>query len=195
MACKKRAAPLLRSKKAISHEMFLNVFELVLATIVMLALLSFVKSVVNNSIFEKNYLSRDTAILLNTIYAAPGDVSYSYKENTGKSSFIFKFSPGRVEINDASDHKSVLDYVSGVDISSKKGEGASHEKEDQKSNAPVFYLFAENKNFALTYATIETGFAEIRVPFKDSYRVQEEGITKINFIKSENSIKISDSKE
>ena len=159
MASKKRAAALFSSKKAISHEMFLNVFELVLAAIVILALLSFVKSVVNNSIFEKNYLSRDTSILLNTIYSAPGDVSYSYKENTGKSSFILKFSPGRVEVNDASDHKSVLDYVSGVNILSKKGEGKSHEKEDEKSNTHVFYLFAANKDFTLTYATIETGFS------------------------------------
>ena len=77
------------SKKGMTHELFFNVFELVLASIVLLAILYFIHDIANQTIFEKNYLARDLSVLLNTIYAAPGDVAYDYNENIAGLTFDF----------------------------------------------------------------------------------------------------------
>ena len=70
------------SKKAdINSELYFIAFEVFLAIIVMYALFSYIdrNTGTDSSIFEKSYLSRDLALLTNTIYAAPGNVFYIYK--------------------------------------------------------------------------------------------------------------------
>ena len=167
MACKKRVLAILRNKKAISHEVFLNVFEIVLAAIVIITLLNFVQSVVNNTIFEKNYLSRDLATLTNTIYSAPGDVNYNYQEKTGKFSFTFDFSPSKIKVSENYEKPNSL-VVIGENL-------LSHKNEQDELNNPVFYLFGENKNFIFDYTAIKS----------------DKGIAKLNFIKSNSQIKVS----
>jgi len=87
-------------KKGMTHELFFNVFELVLASIVLLALLFFVNGIVKQTIFEKNYLARDLAGLINTVYAAPGELTYRYNENA--AGFTFDFGSGKVDVRSES---------------------------------------------------------------------------------------------
>ena len=68
-------------------DFFFTAFDMILAVVVLYALFSFVSGVGKETIFEKNYLSRDVAIMLDTISAAPGDVSYKYTENVGDFAF------------------------------------------------------------------------------------------------------------
>ena len=155
---------LFKGKKGISDEIFFNVFEIILAIIVIVSLLNFINDVSEQTIFEKDYLARDMALLINTLYTAPGDVSYTYNENAPKSKFIYEFSPNKVEV---------------------------YGKEEALQQNHPFYMFAENKYISLAYTTIETDFIPVLVPFKDSYRVGEKGIVKMNVIKSNNQISIS----
>ena len=51
---------------------------LALLAVVAYFLISYVDSIRQNSDFEMLFLSRDVALLSNTLYAAPGDVEYVY---------------------------------------------------------------------------------------------------------------------
>jgi hypothetical protein len=115
---KKIGARLFNNKKGISHDLFFNVFELILAAIVIIALLQFVNDVAEQTIFAKNYFARDISILVNALYAAPGDVDYIYNEDTSK--FIFDFNSNRLTV---------------------------YEEKDPEDNRNIFYFYAENKNY------------------------------------------------
>ena len=117
MQRKKRGARLFNNKKGISHDLFFNVFELILAAIVIIALFQFVNDVAEQTIFAKNYFARDTALLINALYTAPGDVAYIYNENTGK--FIFDFADNKVTV---------------------------YEEGDSEDNRNILYFYAENEN-------------------------------------------------
>ncbi|MEK6947427.1 MAG: hypothetical protein AABX32_07515 [Nanoarchaeota archaeon] len=151
MISKKRGRNLLfRNKKAISNELFFNVFELVLAAIVILALYNFINSVVDSTIFEKNYLARDLAMLTNTVYSSPGDLSYIYSENSGKHMFIFDFKHNSVQVTDKSS--------AGLS-SSIPG------KENTDSTLPASYPFAENKNLAFGPVIVDGDEGLIKIGF------------------------------
>lgn len=166
MISKKRGRNLLfRNKKAISNELFFNVFELVLAAIVILALYNFVNSVVESTIFEKNYLARDLAMLTNTVYSSPGDLSYTYSETSRKFMFFFDFKHNGVEVTD----KSSAGFSSSI-----PGDSNIRGKEVAESDLPASYPFAENKNLVFGPVIIEGN----------------EGLIKIGFIKSENGVSV-----
>ena len=183
MSHNKRVTSILRNKKGISYEVFFDVFQVILGIIVALALVNFVQSVVERTIFEKNYLARDLGTLTNTLYSAPGDVNYTYKEKTDKFSFVFRFSPNKVEVRDATSmeksiFKTILRTTSGIEQRSLSSEGEEippHEAEQAELNAPAFYLFGENKKIAFSYTNIES----------------DEGKVSLNFIKSNNQITVS----
>ncbi|MBW2970900.1 hypothetical protein KY320_01935, partial [Candidatus Woesearchaeota archaeon] len=60
----------------------------------------FIRDINNNTIFEKNYLARDTAMVINTLYASPSPIVYNYPENI--SGFSIRFSSHRAQIKDKS---------------------------------------------------------------------------------------------
>ncbi len=110
-----------------SHSMFFTLFEFLLAFIVLLALFQFVAQNAEHTLFEKNYLSRDFALLLNTIYAAPGDITYTYAEGTQKFSF------------DASGNQvRVMQLMQG-----------------QKDELPVSYPYFQNMQFPLSAQALQ----------------------------------------
>lgn len=91
-------------KGGIVHEQFFNIFEIALAILILLALLKFIYDISNKTIFEKNYMARDLAILLNTLYSAPGEVRYDYSENI--EGLVFDFAGNKVEILTKKDEES-----------------------------------------------------------------------------------------
>ncbi len=117
MQRKKRGSKIFNNKKGISHDLFFNVFELILAAIVIIALFEFVNDVAEQTIFAKNYFARDMSLLVNALYAAPGDVSYIYNEDTSK--FIFDFNSNRAVV---------------------------YEEGDSEDNRNILYFYAENEN-------------------------------------------------
>lgn len=92
----KRGAKFLDSKKGMDIELWFNVFELVIVFVAGLVLLETVNSEVKGTAFEKNYFARDSALLINTIYASPGDIEYNYPDKTGN--FIFDFKQNKVGV-------------------------------------------------------------------------------------------------
>ena len=126
MQRKKRGNRIFNNKSGFSHDLFFNVFELILAAIVIIALFKFVHDVAEQTIFAKNYFARDMSLLVNALYAAPGEVSYIYDEDTSK--FIFDFKLNRLTV-----------YKEG----------------DKEDNRNIFYLYAENENFPFQDTTLK----------------------------------------
>lgn len=125
MERKKRGVNIFKYKNGISHDLFFNVFELILAVIVIIALFKFVNDVAEQTIFAKNYFARDMALLVNALYAAPGDVDYIYNESTSK--FMFDFNSNRVVV---------------------------YEEGDSEDNRNILYFYAENENIPFQDAAL-----------------------------------------
>jgi len=99
--------------------------------IVTIAIFTFINDVAEQTIFEKNFLVRDISLVINTLYAAPGEVSYNYIEDTGE--FTLEFTKNKITIY----------------------------KEKEKSNTNIFYLFSENKNKPFNHKILNPKKAKI----------------------------------
>jgi len=69
---------LFKNRKAVSERVYFTIFELLMIGIIYLVLISFVHSIANNHLLEKNYYIRDMAMTINTVYGAPGDIEVPY---------------------------------------------------------------------------------------------------------------------
>jgi N-acetylmuramoyl-L-alanine amidase len=82
-----------------SHHLLLFLFELFVVSMVFIGLLQYVDSIEQDTLFEKSYMSKDLALLVNTIQAAPGDVNYVYTHpKLPLTDFVFSFQDGRATI-------------------------------------------------------------------------------------------------
>ncbi len=74
------------------------IWEIMVFVVITLALLMYVRDLSEKTIFEKNFIARDTAMVVNTMYASPYTTVYLYPENT--SMFTLRFNDQRVEVFD-----------------------------------------------------------------------------------------------
>ncbi len=70
--------------------------DLILLVLIAVGFLAFVAQVASSTLFEKNYLARDLALLVDTAYAAPGSVNYLYGGNASR--FVLVFEDNRVGV-------------------------------------------------------------------------------------------------
>lgn len=85
----------------ITGELLLFIVELTLIGLCFYSLMSFVKTVDEGTLLEKNFLSKDLALVLNTIYASPNVLQSSYfTKNIDLSKFEFTFTEGKVDVRD-----------------------------------------------------------------------------------------------
>ncbi|MFH0936361.1 MAG: M23 family metallopeptidase [Candidatus Woesearchaeota archaeon] len=66
------------NKRGVVEWLFFWTFYLVLVILIFLTLYSYLQDVSQNRIYNENFLARDVALFIDTIYDAPGDVSASY---------------------------------------------------------------------------------------------------------------------
>lgn len=129
---------IIRSRKGMEHEMFFTAFELMLVAVIGLALFNFINSAAAGSIYEKSYLSKDMALTVNALYAAPGEVVYNYNENV--KLFILDFKPGKLEVY----------------------------RKDEGQLPHAFYLYAEDTKAGLRYKTLDGSEKNLRINFQKS---------------------------
>lgn len=87
-----------KAQEDIIGEQGYSIWEVFAFFAVLGVLLGFVNSLASMTIFEKNFLARDMAMSVNTVYAAPYVLVYNYPENT--SEFLVDFKNNKVEIFD-----------------------------------------------------------------------------------------------
>ena len=114
---KKRGKKLLFSKKAdVTVELLFVLIQLILALAIYAALQNYVKSVEDDTLYEKYYLSKDLALFLNTLYASPGEVHYEYSnEELDLSRFIFDFKNQKVVVKEIAEEAIPIEHPYGED--------------------------------------------------------------------------------
>ncbi len=113
------------NKKAtlITRQMLIHLGMLGLLVLTTIILFKYVKSVEEDTELQKLFLSRDLALLMNTLYSAPGDVTYTYSfDKLNLDNFNFEFmelNPDKpiVRVEDNSIKKS---YPYGTILESKQ---------------------------------------------------------------------------
>lgn len=103
---KRGALGLFNDKKSllIVHEVLYLIFEIIVVIIVFLLTFSYVSDIVNNDFLEKNTLTRDSALIMDAVYAAPGDIVYCYDANFtdfGKKGYKLDIVQDKVVLYDA----------------------------------------------------------------------------------------------
>lgn len=119
---KKSKEKFLSSRKGMDIDLWFNTFELLLVFLVGVILADMINGEANDSTFEKNYFARDNALLLNTIYASPGDITYQYPEDT--KNFIVEVKPNKIDV---------------------------YEHYELQEGGVMSYPFAEDKIYSLSY--------------------------------------------
>jgi len=91
-----------RGKKGtINEQLLLLIIDFVVIFIVWFALFHYVRSVERDTLFDKIYLSKDIALLTNTVYSSPGNLFYTYSSNKLNLSFFdFSFEDNLVTIEE-----------------------------------------------------------------------------------------------
>ena len=146
---------LLESKKA-QHELYFIIFQVILITTVAFTLFSFVSNVSEDTFIEKQFLSRDLALLLNTINTAPGNIHYIYSLEDATPSFDFILVNQKVTIQELI-------------------------KETQTSTE---FPYAENLLFQLSSSKIEKGVQKIEFENSDyELKIDKKTTKKLNKLK------------
>ena len=122
----KRGSSIFNSKKGDTDvDLWFNLFELVVVFVAGISLWQIVNDEAKSTTYDKLYFSRDNALLMNTLYSAPGNVNYIYPEKTGL--FIFDFKENKVEV---------------------------YEDYELREGGAISYPFAEDKTYSMHYGTI-----------------------------------------
>lgn len=69
-------------------------FGILAAVLVILGIMDKSLEDIKGETLEKNYIARDVALVLDAVYAVPGDLEYAYSERSYK--YVVEFSEGRV---------------------------------------------------------------------------------------------------
>ncbi|MBN2457734.1 hypothetical protein JXB31_01225 [Candidatus Woesearchaeota archaeon] len=89
------------SRAANEHSLW-TLVEIVLVLLVVLGLYSFVINVKENRFFERSALSKDIALLMDTMQSVPGDVYVSYVHSgIDMSKYTFNFQTNRIQVEDS----------------------------------------------------------------------------------------------
>ncbi len=81
----------MKKRGQITHEIYFIMMEVFIALAVAFFLFKYVNLVVEDTTLERTILSRDLALLSNTVYSAPGNLVYTYESRTNLSMFDYAF--------------------------------------------------------------------------------------------------------
>jgi len=81
-----------------NRETMLVAMGVIVAAIAIFGMLNSAKNVLDREALFKNYMARDIALIMDAVYAAPGEVEYTYSLNP-KHSFYVKLKEGLVEVS------------------------------------------------------------------------------------------------
>jgi N-acetylmuramoyl-L-alanine amidase len=143
-------------KGSITGEIWLFVVELLLIGFCFISLMNFVFTLQKNTLYEKNYLSRDISLIINALYASPGIAKYEYKAGNVKlNEFKFMLEEGKI---------GVADIIEGrPGISTRYGFGYDKQSPPQISEIMGLYEFQIMKDVDKTYLTADKNFNQKKI--------------------------------
>ena len=127
-------------KKAQDNEIYHILIQILIAIMVYWALQSYIDSVAKDTLFEKLYLSKDIALLINTIYGGPGEVNYLYTNIKAElNTFEFDFKEQKASVNE-------FDSKGKLVVEQPYGEDLNFPYSGQKLVKPDQISFSKTKN-------------------------------------------------
>jgi hypothetical protein len=88
-------------KKAQTNEVYHILIQVIIAVTIFLILQAYISSVAKDTLFEKSYLSKDIALLIESIYTSPGEVTYTYAHRKAElDRFQFEFDEQKVSVRE-----------------------------------------------------------------------------------------------
>ncbi|OGM02200.1 hypothetical protein A3K72_00820 [Candidatus Woesearchaeota archaeon RBG_13_36_6] len=108
MIVKKRGFFLSKKGDATHESAQIMLWALFLAVFAFI-LFGFVNTVRSGTVFEKNYIARDLAMVVNTVYASPQDLVYVYPTNT--SLFYVTIKDHKVRVTDVAMEPESVDKI------------------------------------------------------------------------------------
>jgi len=87
---------------AIEERLGFWIFYGVILAIILLGLFNYINNLADKTTFNQDYLARDVAFVLNTVYASPGDIEVSYFVPE-KKDFVFIIGEGLVTVRKKDD--------------------------------------------------------------------------------------------
>ncbi|MBI2137442.1 hypothetical protein HYU12_02900 [Candidatus Woesearchaeota archaeon] len=96
----------MRYKKSqhVSTETVFAAIGFILAAFAIWGMFDAAKDVLDREALYKNYLARDLALIMDAIYAAPGDIGYTYTINP-KHPFFVRIREGSIDVSGEQDFK------------------------------------------------------------------------------------------
>lgn len=92
-------APKKREKRAeMMWDVLYPIIQYILVAIVFFLVFHKIGSVVSGDDLEQNYIARDTALMINTLYASPGQVIYDYPTNISGYGFQYEIDDEKVSV-------------------------------------------------------------------------------------------------
>ncbi len=128
------------NKRGMEERLYFWIFYFVVLIIVLLGLFTYVNNIADKITFDQDYLARDLALILNTVYASPGNIEVSYSIPK-KSGFLFIIGDGLVIVrkgNDVLNEKS-YPYQEDKYVENNLGDGL-------KLRDPTVILFSKKNN-------------------------------------------------
>ena len=147
---------MIKGKRGLTNIQFFIIAEAVLAVIIFIAILSYIQGVATNSLFEQNFLARDVALLIDTAYAAPGELNVNYDVSVAENRILFlpKFSP-EIKLRLVFDNSKVFVF--------RGSKGELYQK-------PASYLFGEDPKLELILPE-QAGIDELEQTTADEYSI------------------------
>jgi len=110
----------IKSKRA-SKIVYQVMIQLIIVMFVFAILMSYVKSVEKDTLFEKDYLAKDMALIIDANYAAPGEIDYSYKNTrVDIKKFNFEFKDQKLRVTESVKSQDAGMIESYGDVKSKE---------------------------------------------------------------------------
>ncbi len=135
--------------------------ESVLVIVFTLAIFYWLASLQNNTLLEKNYLSRDLALLVDSMYSSPGNVEYTYNTNVVNiSKFNFFFKDQKVSTVEIGNEEAVQYWYADDKVSSSMVDG--------ESRAPQSIKLCETNGVVTVGRSTCSDMARIRCPAVDT---------------------------
>jgi|GEM_PF-1980863 len=121
---------MIKAKKGeIEQTIYFVIFEIILIAITALALFSYVNNLAKSTGFEKQILARDFALILDAVYAAPGNLEYAYQNNFSNFNFNMIFGDSLVQISEKDNtYMPAFPYASSFNIYMPAYEANTKEK-------------------------------------------------------------------
>lgn len=132
-----------RGAEPTTTQLWFIVIALVLAGAVSLSFLKKTVDDITGVTYEKNYIARDIALLSDAVYAAPGNVEYSYSLRNYK--FDVEIKDSKVFVKKAICDKREVPGVYGFFGDTSNGLKKVVTRKSEAGPAPVIIIFSKNE--------------------------------------------------